>query len=331
MTEQERTREERPALIWGVLLDGRGGAREVDWDGAGAWTPAEGVLWLHLDHAQPEAQRWIREEAGLDPIIAAALLADDPRPRSVAANDGRLIILRGVNLNPGANPEDMVSVRMWIDAGRVLTVRQRRVMAVRDVRERLDATTGPRVPGEFLAMLAEYLLQRMGPILNGLEDQMDDLEERVAAGKTDGLHTPLSVLRRQAVMLRRHLAPQREALALLSQEPVPWLTDAHRVSLREVANRLMRYVENLDELRERGAVTQEELHSQMAARLNRNMYALSLVAAIFLPLTLLTGLLGINVAGIPGAESPAAFLAVCGLLVLLAGFQIWLFRRLDWL
>ncbi len=75
----------------------------------------------------------------------------------------------------------------------------------------------------------------------------------------------------------------------------------------------------------------EELSGRMAEQMNHTMYILAIVAAIFLPLGLLTGLLGINVGGMPGADDGAAFWLVCGFLVLVAIGLVWLFRRMKWL
>ena len=84
----------------------------------------------------------------------------------------------------------------------------------------------------------------------------------------------------------------------------------------------MKYIEDLDSARERAAVTQEELSSRLSEQMDKRMYLLSVVAVIFLPLTFLTGLLGINVEGIPGAKHEWAFFIVCSVLV---GFLILMF------
>ena len=73
--------------------------------------------------------------------------------------------------------------------------------------------------------------------------------------------------------------------------------------IREIAERTSRFVEDIDAAKDRAAITQEELNSRLSEQMNKAMYVLSIVAAIFLPLGLLTGLLGINVGGIPGAEN----------------------------
>jgi zinc transporter len=133
-------------LICAFLLDGRGGGREIGWREIAAWRAEQGLLWVHLDRAGPDAGRWLGEEAGLDPVVSRALLAEDVRPREVRIDDALLVTLRGVNLNPGADPEDMVAVRIWLEPMRIVTVRHRRLMAIGDLREALAAGRDRPVP-----------------------------------------------------------------------------------------------------------------------------------------------------------------------------------------
>ncbi len=119
-------------------------------------------------------------------------------------------------------------------------------------------------------------------------------------------------------MLRRYLAPQREAITRLQVEKIHWFTERDKRHLYETANSLIRIVEDLDSLRERANVAQEELVNILSEQINSRMYTLSLVTTIFLPLSFLTGLLGINVAGIPGPTNPWAFLIVVAMLLLSA-------------
>ena len=103
-------------LIFGWLLDGSGGGSPVGWAQARSWSADQGVMWLHLDRTNPECERWLEQESGLDPVIVEALMAEETRPRTSRFGDGLLVIFRGVNLNPGADPEDMVTVRLWVEA-----------------------------------------------------------------------------------------------------------------------------------------------------------------------------------------------------------------------
>jgi zinc transporter len=321
-------------VAFAYLLDGKGGGQLVGGKGAGDIAPgaaAEGVLWLNLDHLAPATRQWLEEESGVDPVVCEALLANETRPRSVATRDGLLVILRGVNLNPGSDPEDMVSVRMWIEERRIITLRHRPTRAMQEIHEALEAGDGPATAGDFLVEIADRLLTLMGPVLAELDDQVDGLEDQILTAESFALRAKIGGLRRDAIALRRYLAPQRDTMARLQGEKVSWLSDLHRVYLRELGDRVTRYVEDLDSARDRAAVAQEELNSRLAEQMNKTVYVLSIVAAIFLPLGLLTGLLGINVGGIPGTDNPWAFTIVCALLLATALVQAWIFRRIKWI
>lgn len=313
-------------LIWALLVDGEGHGRMIGWDEVESWNPDQGFLWLHLDCKEERVVRWLEERSGIESVVRYALAADETRPRGVVSREGLLVILRTVNLNPGADPEDMVSLRVWLDAGRAITVRQRRVFALQDLRDQFLAGEGPIGPGWFLVELCDLIAARVSDVLEELEDEVDSVEEQILTGESRELRSHIGALRRQAIALHRHLAPQRDALSRLPGERVPWLDDLHRQHLREAADRVIRFVEGLDASRDRAAVTQEELQTRISDQMNRTMYLLSVVAAIFLPLGLLTGLLGINVGGIPGSQSPWGFAVVCGLLGLTAAFLVIYFR-----
>lgn len=318
-------------LVAAYLLDGRGGGRQIDWEGVRAWRPGDGLLWVHLDYSVPESQAWVLEESGVDPIVAESLLLEDVRPRTLLTQEGLMVVLRGVNLNPGQNREDMVAIRIWIEKDRVITLRRRHLLSVDDLRERIARGVGPVSAGTFLVDVADRLVYRMAIVISDIEDKVDRLDELVKTAESRELRIELSDVRREAILLRRYLAPQRDAMSRLYTEPVEWLDESMRLRLRELADRTMRYVEDLDAARDRASVGQEELASRLAEQMNNRMYLISIVAALFLPLGFVTGLLGVNVAGIPGTSYPGSFVALCVILVLLAFAQLWIFRRRGWI
>lgn len=320
-----------PNCIWCLRLDGEGGGQEVPSQEVGTLTAEDGVYWMHLDRMDPGSQTWLRESSGLDPMVVDALLEEETRPRIFSTPHGLVVILRGVNLNPGSDPEDMVSLRLWIGASRIVTLRHRRLMAVQDIRDSLISHEGPKDSAGFLVMVAERLIERMSPVVNELDDATDELEDRMIEDVSADLREKSGQLRRQVIGLRRHLSPQREVMAGLQAKQESWGGKPYESHLRETSNHLIRYIEDLDAIRERVAVMQEELASKLAERMTQTMYALTILAGVFLPLTFLTGLLGINVAGIPGAENSWAFVSVCVILAGITGAQIWVFRRLKWI
>ncbi|HYU15005.1 MAG TPA: zinc transporter ZntB [Candidatus Acidoferrum sp.] len=318
-------------LVFAGVLDGKGGVRPCGWDGVRAWRPSQGMLWVHLDYSYEESRRWLTGESGVDLGACAALLTEDPRPRVLAIGDSLLLIFRGVNVNLGAQPEDMVALRLWAEPSRVVTLRHRPIAAAKEQWEALLAGRGPLGPADFVVKLCESILSLILQMANGIDDTVDELEDSALAERREELRARLAHVRRQAIALRRYVAPQRDALTRLHGENASWLEPDARVRLREAADRMSRVVEQLDGARDRAAVTQEELASHTSELINRRLYVLSLIAAIFLPLSLIADVFGAAVGGMPLAHSPYGFLILLGVLASLSGLQIWLFKKLGWL
>ncbi|PUE01497.1 MAG: hypothetical protein C3L25_03180 [Candidatus Sedimenticola endophacoides] len=212
----------------------------------------------------------------------------------------------------------MVSVRIWSDGRRVVSCRKRFLVSETDIVRAFQRGRGTRGPGDYITLMAEKMVSHMGEVIESLEDASDGLSERLLSGDTLTLRSELAEVKRAIIRLRRYLAPQREALSGVSESELEWLNDMHRARLREIADHTLRFLEDLDAARERASVTQEELLHHLSEQAERRMFLLAVITTVFLPLSFVTGLLGINVGGIPGADEPVAFLIVTLLLVVLA-------------
>ena len=312
------------------LLDGKGGRAPMAADQLADWKPGDGALWLHVDFTNPDAQGWLESESGIDALAVTALLEVESRPRLTRIGDAALMALRGVNYNQGATPDDMIGLRIWVEENRVVTSFRRKLKSVDDVLEALEEGDGPSSAAGVVTAIAYHLVLRMNDTVNNLEDLTAELEEQLVAEASFETRFSLANLRRQVIALRRYMAPQRDALASLINAKFSWISEDLRLSLRETNDRLSRHLEDLDAIRERAAVTQEEIQNRLAERQNVRMYVLSIVAAVFLPLGFLTGLLGINVGGIPGADNKAAFGMFIAFLVVVVVGQIIFFRFRKW-
>lgn len=320
-----------PPTFSALALDGAGGARPLE-DPAALAPPGE-CRWVILRTDDPAGVAWLTERSGLPALAVDSLLAEETRPHWAPLDGGHIVILRGVNLSPGAEPDDMVSLRAWLEPGRLIIVHVRRVYALGDVRDALALGRGPPDPARVLLALAEQLVTRMGPVIDQLDDRADVLEDAVLAEDRESarLTSELSDLRRTVIRLRRYLVPQREALLELAEDNGLALDKPGRRSLAAIANRMSRYVELLDAVREHAAVTQDQVQNRTLHRANETANFVTVIAAFFLPLGFVTGLLGINVGGIPGAGWSLGFGSVCAILAILAVLEIWLLRRLGWL
>lgn len=299
--------ESTGGLTRALLLDGNGGATPTDWDGVHNWSPEQGILWLHLNFEQAQAAHWIQERSGLNDIAYTALMSDQTRPRAISRGDNLLLALRGVNLNPGQDPEDMVSLRIWTNGNIIISTHRRNLLAVQDIVETLEDGNGPTTVADWVVDLNDRLLQRMSDTVENLEESVMSLEERVLAEDTRGLRHELAELRNQALGIRRFLSPQREAINRLALERLTWMDELNALRLRELTDRLVRYIEDIDTVRERAGMAQDELMTALSEQMNARTYVLTIVAALFLPLGFFTGLMGINVGGMPGVESDVAF------------------------
>jgi zinc transporter len=318
-------------FLFSYLLGADGRGTTLDEAAVRDWTPDRGPLWLHIDVTDEKASQWIERDSGLPTVVIDTLLAGETRPRTLVTGDGLLIVLRGVNTNPGEDPEDMVSVRVWLEPDRVITTRRRRLLSVIDIAQALDEGNGPKSTGALLATLVDRLAERIGNFVDTIESRLDSIEDDIGSAAPDSIRSRLSPLRRQMASVRRFLAPQRDALDRLYRQPVDFIRESDVQVMREEADRITRYLEDLELARERAIVLQEELLAHMAQQQNSRMYVLSVVAAIFLPLTFVTGLLGMNVGGLPGVDSSLGFIGSVAVMVIAASGLLAYFRWKKWL
>lgn len=318
-------------ILHACSIDGNGHGQTLENDKITKLLKDDDLAWVHLDATHPDTRGWLKENISyLDPIILDALLAGETRPRIMEVDQGLVMILRGVNLNENSDPEDMVSIRIWVDAHRIITLRRRPLKAVIDIHERLLEGKGPKDSGDFVTQLASRLFERMEPVMSDLDEQVDAIEERILDHPDPDERQDITNIRKRAILFRRYIAPQKDVMTHLRLSEQPWIDTAHKRRLQEALDRVTRYVEDLDAIRERSQIVKDELANALSDRLNKNLYILSVISAIFLPLGFFTGLMGINIGGMPGVDNPDAFWIFSGILVAIVAAQMTIFKILKW-
>lgn len=308
-----------------ILPDGRAERAELN-----SPAPETGYRWTHWQLDDPELAPWL--ERHLPPLAVQALTQSETRPRCLRLGGGIVVTLRGINLNPGEESDDMVSVRGWFTPTFVVTVRVRRVFVLDDLRQEVEAGAAPNSPFAFFATLAARMVQRIEGVSLALEDKVDALEERLFDGdsNTDPNSGDLARLRRSAIRLRRYVGPQAIAVMEAGREIGRMGHTSLSAEIGETANRATRTVEELDAARDRLAALADHVDMRQASQQHRNGYILSIVAAIFLPLGFLTGLFGVNIAGMPGMAWPGAFWVLVAASLILGGALALIFRAMRW-
>jgi len=287
------------------------------------------LVWIHLTTNDAAAEAWLRDEARLSEYVIDALTAVETRPRCDAADHGALINLRGLSADQLAASDPLASIRMFAHQGRVFSVTRKQLNAIEPICALLR-NGHVRDPGDLISELAAEITVELDPVVAELGDSLDMCEEQLSAEHAFALRRLVNRVRIQAIGYRRFLFPQRSALEKLAALPGDWLNDDDRLHLAAAADRAARMAEELESIRERAALTHETLTDLRAEQIDQRSLMIAVAAMVFLPITFITGLLGMNVDGIPFAHKPWAFWGVALVCLAIALVVTWYFVRRRW-
>lgn len=303
---------------------------EMPFDDGAAQFGKAALVWLVLDGRDPAVKDWINAQRDIPHIARSALLASETRPRSDTIGQGAIINLRGLGKTPEDDPDALVSLRFWAETGRVILVTMRSPTALEHIVDRF--LSGEILdPGDLLSAFADAITSGLDPDVADLGDALDDCELRVEFANIHPTRREVMRVRARAIAYRRFVSPQRQALVQLAVAQIEWLDEDDRLHLREAADRVARMAEELESVRERAALMHEELTDRRSEQMDARGLLISIVALVFLPLTFITGLLGMNVEGIPYANNRWAFWSVTGMCLFLATLVLGWFVRAHWI
>jgi zinc transporter len=289
------------------------------------------LAWIHLSTNDERAQAWLTERAGLDRYVVDALTATETRPRCEQFGNGALLNLRGrSDAEREAGADLLASVRIWAVRGHVYSVTRKHMVAIDTVQASVEKGE-VRDPGDLIAAFAAAITEDLDPEVADLGDRLDACEEALDADRVFELRRTVTKVRVAAIGYRRFLSPQRQALDKLAALPGDWLQADDRLKLSAAADRAARMTEELESIRERSALMHEALTDLRAEQLDSRGLVIAIVAMIFLPLTFITGLYGMNVKTLPYADQPWAFDAIMGACALIAAAITVYFVRRHWL
>jgi zinc transporter len=326
-------------LVFSCNFNENGAFVPLSFDKAADELKSKNLSWVHLDASEANilaTRDWLNKEVNyLDHLIIDALLATEARSRIMEFETGLLMILRGVNLSNNANREDMVSIRIWVDECRIITIQRREMRSIFDFRQMLENGKHIKNSGEFLYNLLYQILSEISSFLLELSDQVDNLEDLINQKKIQKIpqkeiQNNLLQLRTKLAIFKRYLIPQKELIAKLRICEIDFIDEWSRRHFQENYDYITRMIEEAEESRERTQIINDEIANAINAKVGKNMYKLSIITMIFMPLTFITGLLGMNVGGIPGADNPTAFTICAIMMFIIAILQIIILKKRDW-
>jgi magnesium transporter len=292
------------------------------------------VTWVNVRGLGDEAVlRQIAELFAIHPLALEDAVNVPQRASSTLYENQQVLIAR-VPMIAEDGSIDAPQVCLVLGHRSLITFQERPFGFFDPVRDRLRAGIGPirKLGPDYLAYaLIDLLVDRYYPIVQELSEQMEELEDEVIQHPLENSLAKIHQVQRKLVVLRRIGAPQREALATLLRDHSPLISDAVRVFLRDTHDHAAQIMEAVDSTRELG-IGLVNLHlSNVSQRTNEVMKTLTLVASIFIPLSFLAGVYGMNFDEIPGIHRPEAFAIFVAVIVVIAGAMLWWFRRRGWL
>lgn len=322
------------ASVFAYRFDPGGNRREIGWQEIRQWTPEAGSLWLVGRPDGEETQRWLRLESGLEPDLIRTLLRTDNRPQCAFHKTGLLLCLRATSHAPQRGEDEMTGVNLWVDAQRLIVIRSAPVLLFQEIRDDIkQGEVSVQDTGDLLALVIQRLIARVEPLLMAIDDAVDDLEDSTLLEPGADLQQELAALRHRMILLRRHLLPQHEALSLLQGRRLGWLTESCRQTLQEGHGQLHQFLGDLDSMRERAQLIQDEITNQQNRKLNETMKIVAVFTAYLMPVNAITSLLGTNVEGIPGQAGsgpPWGFTLEVLVLILIMVISYFVFKKLKW-
>jgi zinc transporter len=297
-------------------------------DIARAVAAASGVTWLHFNLSNARARQLIAETEGFPELVRDALCTHDVRRRVENVDDGLIVVMSDLTYEDGSEPEDTAMLWAYVSDRLLVTGRTHPLQTVDKLRAAVKAGMRAESGWELLLWIMNQRTASLRSLTAEMADQVGDIEEQVLSGRIREQREQLGRIRRFCAQLRRHIGPDRVAFRrLLQTSPAPG-GERNAAALRFELDEVGVLMEEVLELYERSKLLQEELASRVAENTGRTLYVLAVLSAVFLPMTLITGIFGMNVQDLPGMHSGGAFWWVM-LLILAAGAVTlaFIFRR----
>ena len=317
-------------LICGFLFGPDGSGLPMDTSSALAWiagsdTPeTSGFVWLHFNLSQASTEKWLHQNLPLSQLFIESI-NDGSRSTRVELDDDTLVaVVNDVHYDFDFEPSDIST--LWLSVGPHLVV-SARLQPLRSIDRLRDAVKkGARLRSSIDLLV--HLMHDQGDVLvnivRGTSARVDEIEDKLLAGKLETKRASLGSLRRLLVRLQRLLAPEPAAMFRLLKSPPVWMQQDDVEDLRQSTEEFNVTLSDMTALQERIKLLQEEIAGRVAEANNRSLFVLTIVTVLALPINIMTGMFGMNVGGIPLAEHPWGFWLVVSLITLITLVAGWI-------
>ncbi len=285
------------------------------------------MLWLHFNLVDAQARHWLASaDFHLPSQARELLLSKDNFQQLHTANDCVYGVLSDLMRDIAETTDETGYLRFAMTERVLVSGRHHALCAVDATRRALEGGRRIESPAALLEIIVEKVADEMDRVSDRVAQSLDEIEEQVLGDGVTDLRQPLGRLRRTCVRLHRQLSGLRVVFHRLEQKNTDDVKPALQLRAGKLAQRLDGLDHTIVEMRERSRLLQEELHLKIEEQANDNIRVLSVLTAVLLPPTLITGIFGMNTKGLPFTELDTAFLWA-SLLMLLSSLAAYLIMK----
>ena len=263
-------------------------------------------------------KKWISSYERIPSRAREILLDSDLHIRLEHVEKGFAGILGDLHFDFDGDPDRLGVIHLFIDESLVVTARLHPLKVVDQLRVELRRGMAVASTLRLVVQFVEDFADTLATVIAGQSDLVDHAEDKILKDRFLREPGELAGVRRLLARLRRHVNAQRSALTQITDRPLAWWTQADTSDLQRAIERLDRIALDLESIQERSRLLHEEIAGRTAEATNHNLYIVSLLTAIFLPITLITGIFGMNVGGLPWVDQNGGFASVFGIMILTA-------------
>lgn len=290
-------------------------------------------FWIHLNCNNSDSVNWINSTAYLPEIVKLSFLNKKQSTQSIRfdIDDGMLMVLRGVGLDATQKIDISTFLCFYITDNYIISASYQDLNVVTEMQKAFNYKIGAVDVADWLVKVIEQISNYFYEATNKVYDLVDHLEENVFSLEETTSHKQISIIRHQLMLLRRIIGSDQNLFMKVSTERLTWIDDHDRQHLHDLASCFAHYMSDIDFSITRLATVVDQMNAIVTEQMNKRVYIMSILATIFMPLTFLASLLGVNLSGIPFSQNFFAFWGFVSLLVLLGGFlYIWMWKK-KWL
>ncbi len=287
----------------------------------------DGFLWLHFNLSQASTEKWLHEHAPLPPEFFEALQHGSRSTRIEQVDDGLIAVVNDVLHGFNFEVSELSTLWLSVTPRLVISARRKPLKSVDRLRQAVQNGALIQTPVELLTHLLRDQADVLIGIVRDTVTRTDKIEDDLLAGRLDQKRSNLGGLRRVLVRLQRLMAPEPAALFRLLQRPPAWIPEADLQDLRQSSEEFAAVLTDMSSLQERIKLLQEEIAAMVNERNSKSLYTLTVLTVVALPINMIAGLFGMNVAGIPLAEHKHGFWLVVALVACVTSVAFWLIGR----